>query len=515
MTDVPLLPATGGSTALPSPASNSTKIYASRFAFQWRFAVVLVCVSLFGSLSLKSVADWISGGPQPNVEAFFTLIFLLFLPIGVLVLLIVDALRGMPRLIIAPERVILKSSLGERWANWDSVEPFTLESTSSGRFRKPRRTASARVIGRNASRSSRSEGFFTVRDTFAVSIDTILDDLNAARSRIVGDIRTGSIVESHEAAIGLVGFKLPWLTFTILAILGVVFVLENALSITPAVKFAPSIATLFALGALNAKAVVLGGEWHRLFTAPLLHANITHLAGNAVALLLGGWILERLLGRLWLFALFTISAVGGSLLSLAVGSPNMISVGASGALMGLMATILVISFRLPPRTPERQQMQANSARILIPSLIPLATSGVQIDYGAHFGGALSGALVAAVLLKFWPETERIPQLRKVAATVSGLGVTLIAASALIVAANYPTFRATAHQPKPSIWPRHDIAPAQRQDFPSPPGSSATPSQSNHVLDHGPGRVACDLEWSRRATKSVSTYPDFIRECMNR
>lgn len=324
----------------------------------------------------------------------------------------------------------------------------------------------------------------------------------------VGDADLLPAMAPSEAPVGVAGFRLPWLTFVLLAVLILVFVLENVFAVTPNIRSDPSLATLFAFGALSAKAILSNGQWYRLFTAPLLHANFAHLAGNGVALLMGGWLLERYVGRLWFFALFFIGAVGGSLMSLAVGPANLISVGASGALMGLFAALCVSSFRLDSGDPARLRMQINSARILIPSLLPLySTSSVHIDYGAHFGGALAGAIVAAILLAFWPKTERLPQLRKVAGAVSVAGVILFVGSAAIVAASYPAYRAALQRPPANSLPT--ATPSLRPDPSSPE------TQADILQDHGPGRVACDLQWSKSSGRSADSYPNFLRACMKK
>lgn len=92
----------------------------------------------------------------------------------------------------------------------------------------------------------------------------------------------------EESPIGLAEFKLPWVTFALLINLVAVFTVENMFPLAPGKELAPSIRTLFGMGALSRTAVLSGGEWYRLFTAPLLHANFAHIAGNSVALLLGG-----------------------------------------------------------------------------------------------------------------------------------------------------------------------------------------------------------------------------------
>jgi rhomboid protease GluP len=435
------VPAIGVAPTAEDVAAGRFKVYASRPATQWRLGFIFIGLGLLSLLPLRDVSKWLSGGPMPDIQEFFALACVLFVPIGILAVL--NALRGLPRLTITPRGIKLDASIGARWANWDSLEPFAIKTTHGGRFSRQVKTASAKVIGYHASRRLMPSKTFLVPDHFLTPIGTIVAELNAARAQAVGvsESLLGGGIAPPDAPVGLAAFKLPWLTLALLAVLVAIFACENEFAVTPSVGSTPSIATLFALGALNRTAVLSGGEWYRLFTAPLLHANLAHILGNGVALLLGGWLLERLVGRLWFFAFFVIGALGGSLMSLAVGPAQLISVGASGALMGMFAALFVGSFRLASGTPARLRLQFSSLRILVPSLLPLfsSTSTAHIDYGAHFGGALSGAAVAALLLKSWPATERIPQLRTVAAGVATIGAILFVVSAGIALANYPKY----------------------------------------------------------------------------
>jgi rhomboid protease GluP len=396
--------------------------------------------SLLGLIPLGHVLQWLSGGPLPDIRAFVALLCLLLFPFSFLFVL--NGLRGLPRLTVTRQGVKLDTALGARSANWDSVEPFVIK-TFGGRFNRRRQIASARVIGNSASKGPRRSKTFVLPDHFQAPLETIVGELNAARAQALGTSESlhDSFAAPSAAPIGLAEFKVPWLTLALLAVLVAAFALECVFAVTPGPGLKPSIATLFAFGALSRTAVLSNGEWYRLFTAPLLHANLAHILGNGVALLLGGWLLERLVGRLWFFAYFVVGAVGGSLMSLAVGPPNLVSVGASGALMGMFAALFVSSFRLASGTADRLKLQINSLRVLVPSLLPIfsSTSIGHIDYGAHFGGAISGAVLAALLLKSWPETARIPQLRKLAAGVSIIGGILFAGSAGMAVANYAKY----------------------------------------------------------------------------
>ena len=54
-------------------------------------------------------------------------------------------------------------------------------------------------------------------------------------------------------------------------------------------------------------------------------------------LLMAGLVLETVLGRAWTAALFFLEALGGSILSIALNPPTMVSVGASGASVAMLA----------------------------------------------------------------------------------------------------------------------------------------------------------------------------------
>ncbi|MBO0751144.1 MAG: rhomboid family intramembrane serine protease [Bradyrhizobiaceae bacterium] len=215
----------------------------------------------------------------------------------------------------------------------------------------------------------------------------------------------------------------PWLTLALLAVLIIVFFFEVGVGLDPNTGFLqPSLHTLVALGGSNWNLVVGGGEWFRVISAPFLHAGLLHLALNGLVLLWGGSFLERLLGRAWFAAIYAVSSVSGGLMSLAVNPPTVVSVGASGALMGLMASLFVTSFHFPPG-PVRTRLLTAALQVLVPSLIPVFTAitGQRVDFGAHLGGALGGAVMALVLLGVWPRSERWPRLQWLAAAIAVAG----------------------------------------------------------------------------------------------
>jgi len=245
-------------------------------------------------------------------------------------------------------------------------------------------------------------------------------------------MRAPRIAHAAVPEIALARERFPLLTIAMLAALAAVFACELAFGVRPwSGLLAPSVQTLVALGGLNRTLVLEQGEWTRLFSAALLHADVVHLALNGLCLYLAGAALESFVGRRWFFALFVIGAVGGSLLSLAINPPSVVSVGASGAIMGLLAAAFVLSFRYPSGA-LRTQIQMVSLQVLVPSLIPLAVSrtGQHIDFAGHLGGALSGVVVGLALLKTWRADSTRPAFLPVAAALCAAGALAFAWSAL-------------------------------------------------------------------------------------
>ena len=134
---------------------------------------------------------------------------------------------------------------------------------------------------------------------------------------------------------------------------------------------------------------VATGEYYRLLTAAFLHGGPFHLAMNMFALASLGPTLESALGRSRYLALYLLSALGGSTLSFLLSAPGQLGVGASGAIFGLFGAYYVVVRRLGGET--RQIVTLIAINIAITVAIPI------IDWRAHTGGLITGALVAAAL----------------------------------------------------------------------------------------------------------------------
>ncbi len=237
------------------------------------------------------------------------------------------------------------------------------------------------------------------------------------------------------------------LTYGLIAALAAVFVGELTFQVSPPSGFLdPGIKTLVALGALDKNLVTEGGEWWRIFSGPMLHGGPAHLGFNALALFFAGVILENVIGRVWFAAVYAVSGFCGALMSLWLNPANVISVGASGAIMGLFAAAFAISYRYPKASPMRTYLQSGSLRVLIPSMIPLAGGlfGERVDLAAHAGGAIGGAAVGALLVTLWPRDAVLPPYRKLAVLAAALGLCGVLFSGFEIAAGYEPYTLSAY-----------------------------------------------------------------------
>ncbi len=229
------------------------------------------------------------------------------------------------------------------------------------------------------------------------------------------------------------------LTYALLAAIAAVFACEFVFGIGPVSgSLDPSVKTLDALGALDKALVLDGGQWWRLFTAPLLHGGPIHILFNGVALYFAGAVLENVIGRAWFAGVFAVSAVTGSAMSLLINPDTLISVGASGAIMGLFAAAFAVAYRYPEASPMRNFLVSGSLRVLIPSMLPLfgGLTGERIDYAAHLGGAVGGAAVGAFLVLVWRREKLLPPLRPVAWMLAAAFLCGVAYSGVQIANGY-------------------------------------------------------------------------------
>lgn len=137
---------------------------------------------------------------------------------------------------------------------------------------------------------------------------------------------------------------------------------------------------------------VLGGEYWRLVSAMFLHGGFDHLLGNCLVLYIVGMACEHALGLAGTAGVYFTSGVAGSLLSM-LARPGP-SVGASGAIFGVTAAVIMILYRYR----DRFHLRDNRVGVVLAAWagyqVLIGFTSPLIDNFAHVGGFLGGALTA-------------------------------------------------------------------------------------------------------------------------
>jgi membrane associated rhomboid family serine protease len=178
-----------------------------------------------------------------------------------------------------------------------------------------------------------------------------------------------------------------------------------------------SLPTLVRMGALVRERALWDEPW-RLVSCTFLHAGFMHFLFNVYVLLALGTMLERILGRERFLVLYVASALGGSLAStLALGEG--ISVGASGAIWGLLAAEAVLAPRPAGLLPAVVIPGLKRAALINLGINVVNSLRPEVDWAAHLGGGIVGGLLvlAGVLTVGLPRladssTEAAPADRK-------------------------------------------------------------------------------------------------------
>ena len=211
--------------------------------------------------------------------------------------------------------------------------------------------------------------------------------------------------------------RFPLITIGLIVLLSAIYGLEQRYAPVPG---ALSAHTLAAYGAIEGDLMFGHGEWWRLFTAPLLHANLSHLIGNAVVFAVVGFMLEPRIGPRWFAGLFVLGGLGGGLMSIAFNPADIPAIGASGAIMGVLGGAFICGSSARSG-PKGRKMQTWALRLILPSLIPMATHS-NTDFAGHLGGVLAGIFVGVMLLMSWPRGEDRPAFGAAAAGIGGIGL---------------------------------------------------------------------------------------------
>lgn len=172
------------------------------------------------------------------------------------------------------------------------------------------------------------------------------------------------------------------------------------------------------------------GEWYRIVSSGFLHAGILHLGVNMWALWILGKVTEQILGRTRMGLIYMVSLVAGSFGALLV-SPHQITLGASGAIFGLMGGLLVAG-------KSRGVLMRDSGLlgVLAFNLALTFFLSSYLSVGGHIGGLVGGGIAAFVIIDI---PKRVRTLRgkslETYAWVTGLAMMVVLVFGSVVLAN--------------------------------------------------------------------------------
>lgn len=180
----------------------------------------------------------------------------------------------------------------------------------------------------------------------------------------------------------------PYLTYGLIGINIAVFLLQLSIGVDES-------ATKWGMWPIG---IAANGDYWSLLTSAFLHGSFLHIAFNMYVLFVMGPTLERVLGHIRFSVLYLLAALGGAVASYAFSDVNTVSVGASGAIFGLMGAFVVAGRRL----------RYDITQVLVLLAINLGFGFIQpnVDWRAHLGGLAVGALVAAIFV-FAPKSNQV------------------------------------------------------------------------------------------------------------
>ncbi len=170
-------------------------------------------------------------------------------------------------------------------------------------------------------------------------------------------------------------------------------------------------ATLVFLGGLVPSFISGQHEYYRLITPIFLHGGLIHFLMNSYFLFIMGRFVEDLLGKRNYIIIYILSGLGSSLLVwgayvIGIGN-NTVTIGASGALFGLMGALLLLTYKKPLLFAP-QAMRSIRTLVIINVAITLysALYGGNISLWGHLGGLLSGVIIMFLLLVNYQGPEK-------------------------------------------------------------------------------------------------------------
>lgn len=230
------------------------------------------------------------------------------------------------------------------------------------------------------------------------------DLLSEPLVRIITSLISNVNSENRGIKENIKAFKKPTTPTTILITINIVVFLISAIMSGSIGDIDTGV--LVTLGAKE-NYLISHGQFYRLLTSMFLHGGIMHIAFNMYALYSLGNLVEQIYGVKKYMIIYFVSGLFASFTSYIL-SPY-ISVGASGAIFGLMGACLVFGFKEKHRIGKNFFMELASVVILN---VIIGLSQTNIDNIAHFGGLFAGVVTALIIyyktniMKFIEDVKR-------------------------------------------------------------------------------------------------------------
>lgn len=154
---------------------------------------------------------------------------------------------------------------------------------------------------------------------------------------------------------------------------------------------------VYNIGSLSAVDIIERQEYYRILTSMFLHADVEHLLGNMLFIVILGEMLERAVGHVQFIGIYLVTGIASGVFSIGyelVTGSFYHSVGSSGAACGIMGALLVLVIR------HHGYYQEISLRRMVLAIVYLIYTGLQspvVNNAAHIGGLISGFLLMCIL----------------------------------------------------------------------------------------------------------------------
>jgi membrane associated rhomboid family serine protease len=197
---------------------------------------------------------------------------------------------------------------------------------------------------------------------------------------------------------GAYATHVPFVTYTIVAICVVLFVIDAVLTQGETLSgglFGGGTGPIGEANLINAY-LVGAGEWWRIFTSAFIHLGPIHLAFNMFVLYQYGSLVERMYGPVEYTVIYLLCAAGGSVLTILV-DPEQFAAGASGAIFGLVGLLFVVSRRHHAVLGREARMMVAGIGGFVVYLLIFTFLVPGISWTGHIGGLLVGAVLGFFL----------------------------------------------------------------------------------------------------------------------